>query len=228
MAAAVRAPLHNTFTTATTMGAMRDKTVDAWLADLASDSPAPGGGAAAAMNAAAGAALVAMVCRFTIGRPAYAAHEQTMTEALARADTLRQEALSLAEQDAAAFGKVAAAYRLPKETDEAKRARTSAIQDALVGAADVPLRLAALAAEVVALARRILDGANVNVISDVAVAASSAQAALCAAAVNVEVNLATLRDTSLRSQLAAALAPHDWASSEAEAIVHTVRERIGR
>jgi methenyltetrahydrofolate cyclohydrolase len=210
------------------MGRVREQTVDAWLTDLASDAPAPGGGAAAAMNAAVGAALVAMVCRLTIGKPAYAEHEQTMTEVLARAETLRQEALSLAEQDAAAFGKVAAAYRLPKDTDQAKRERTSAIQGALVGAAEVPLRIASLAAEIVALARRILAGANVNVLSDVAVAAASAQAALSAAAVNVEVNLASLHDASLRSALAAALDSHRGASADADAIVQSVRERIGR
>jgi methenyltetrahydrofolate cyclohydrolase len=210
------------------MGAVREQTVGAWLTDLASDAPAPGGGAAAAMNAALGAALVAMVCRLTIGRPRYAEHEQTMTGALAQADALRDEALSLAEQDAVAFGKVAAAYRLPRDTEEAKRARTSAIQEALVDAAEVPLRIAALAADVVALARRILAGANVNVISDVAVAASSAQAALSAAAVNVEVNLAAMQDAGRRARLTAALASHDWAARDAEAVVRTVRERIGR
>lgn len=195
--------------------------MDAWLTELASEAPAPGGGAAAAMNAAVGAALVAMVCRFSAGEP-------TSAEVLVRADALRQEALSLAEQDAVAFGKVAAAYRLPKETDEAKRARSAAIQEALVGAAEVPLRVAAVAAEVVGLANRILDGANVNVLADVAVAASSAQAALTAAVVNVEVNLAALHDTGQRSALAAALSAHTGASSAADAIIHSVRERIRR
>ena len=147
---------------------------------------------------------------------------------LVRADALRQEALSLAERDALAFGEVIAAYRLPKQTDEAKRARTAAIQEALVGAAEVPLRIAAVAAEVIGLAHRILDGANVNVLSDVAVAASSAQAALTAAVVNVEVNVAALHDTGQRSALAAALASHADASAEAEAIIHSVRERIRR
>jgi methenyltetrahydrofolate cyclohydrolase len=203
------------------MSGVRDQTVDAWLAELASDAPAPGGGAAAAMNAAVGAALVSMVCRFSAGQPAFA-------EVLVRADALRHEALSLAEQDAAAFGKVVAAYRLPKESDEAKRARTAAIQEALVGAAEVPLRVAALAAEVIGLAERILDGANANVLSDVAVAASSAQAALTAAVVNVEVNLAALHDTGQRSALAAALSAHAAASSDADAIVQSVRERMGR
>lgn len=207
---------------------MREQTVGAWLTDLASEAPAPGGGAGAAMNAAVGAALVAMVCNLTIGKPRYAAAEDVMTEVLARADALREQALGLAERDAAAFDRVAAAYRLPKETEQQKQARSAEIQQALVGAAEVPLETAALAAEVVALARRILDGANVNVLSDVAVAAGSARAALSAAAINVEVNLAALHDAERRAALATALAAHTTAVGEADAVVEQVRERIHR
>jgi methenyltetrahydrofolate cyclohydrolase len=206
---------------------VKEQSAGEWLRDLASGTPSPGGGAAAAMNAAVGAALVAMVCNLTIGKAGYAEHEQTMAEALADATELRERALSLAQLDAAAFDKVTAAYRLPKETDEARQARTAAIQAALVGAAEVPLSTAALAAEVIALARRILDGANVNVISDVAVAAASARAALSAAAVNVEVNIAAMHDAGQRTALAAALAKHTRAAEDADAIVHLVRERIG-
>lgn len=207
---------------------MREGSVQEWLAELASAAPAPGGGAAAAMDAAVAAALVAMVCNLTIGKPRYAEHEATMTEALAHADVLREQALSLAAADAEAFDKVAAAYRLPKETEADKQARSAAIQAALAGAADVPLRTAALAAEVIGLARRILDGANVNVISDVAVAAASARAALTAAAINVEVNLAALHDAEQRAELAAALAVHTRAYGDADAVVDAVRERINR
>jgi len=207
---------------------VQDQTVGEWLDALASDAPAPGGGAAAAMNAAVGAALVSMVCNLTIGKPRYAEHEATMTAALERATTLRADALRLAGEDAEAFEAVTAAYRLPKSTDDEKAARTAAIQAALVGAADVPLRTAALAAEVVELAGRILDGANVNVLSDVAVAASSARSALEAATINVEINLAALHDAGRREDLARDLAKCASAGPVADRIVATVRERIAK
>lgn len=186
--------------------AMREQTVGGWLDELASGAPAPGGGAVAAMHAAMAAALVSMVCELTIGRPKYAAHEQTMRNVLAEAGERRQEAVELAEADAAAFTGVTDAYRLPKATDEEKANRTAAIQDALVAAAEVPLRTAAVAGEILELARRIRSGANVNVLSDVAVAAVSARAAMQAAAVNVEVNRASMTDVIARARLEAELA----------------------
>lgn len=206
---------------------MRDQGIGDWLEELASAAPAPGGGAAAALNAATGAALVSMVCNLTIGKPKYAAFEATMTKALARADELRREAIRLAEADAEAFAAVAEAYGLPKATDEEKRVRRAAIQRGLVTAADVPLRTAALAAEVIALSGEISPGANVNVLSDVAVAAAGAQAALRGAKINVEINLAAMTDPALRDELAAKLATHLTAIDTADEIQASVTERIG-
>jgi methenyltetrahydrofolate cyclohydrolase len=185
---------------------MREQTIGGWLDELASAAPAPGGGAVAAMHAAMAAGLVSMVCELTVGRPKYAEHEPTMREVLAEAGERRRAAIQLAADDAAAFTAVTTAYRLPKGTDEEKAARGEAIQEALREAADVPLRTAALAAEILQLARRIRPGANVNVLSDVAVAAVSARAAMQAAAVNVEVNRAAMTDVVARARLEAELA----------------------
>lgn len=207
---------------------VHQQTVHAWLADLASEAPTPGGGAAAAMNAAVGAALVSMVCNLTIGKPRYAAHESTMIEVRHQADQLRQQALELAEQDAAAFGRVMAAYRLPRQTEQEQQTRNQAIQDALVEAADVPLRTAAVAAEVIGLADRILEGANVNVISDVAVAAASARAALSAAVINVEVNLAGITDADRKAKLTDALVKYQGVEADADRIIAAVRSRINQ
>jgi len=203
-----------------------DQPVGAWLEDLASDAPAPGGGAAAAMNAAVGAALVAMVCNLTIGKPRYAEHEPLMRQTLASATELGAQAVQLAADDAAAFGAVTDAYKLPKDTDAEKAARTEAIQAALIGAADVPLQTAAVAAAIIDLAGRIMDGANVNALSDVAVAAASARAALDAAVINVEINLGVMKDAARRDALRAELDKHTAAADTADAIVTTVRERI--
>jgi formiminotetrahydrofolate cyclodeaminase len=178
------------------------------------------------MNAAVGAALVAMVCNLTIGKPRYAEHEPVMRQALASAIGLRAQAVQLAAADAAAFGAVAGAYKLPRDTDANRAARTQAIQTALVDAADVPLRTAAVAAAVINLAKQILDGANVNVVSDVAVAAASARAALDAAAINVEVNLGAMKDAARCAELRAELDKHSAAAALADSIVTAVRERI--
>jgi len=185
---------------------MREQTIGSWLGELASAEPAPGGGAVAAMHAAMAAGLVSMVCELTVGRPKYAEHEQTMREVLKEAGERRQAAVQLAEEDAKAFKGVTDAYKLPKATDEEKVKRSEAIQEALARAAEVPLRTAALASEILGLARRIRPGANVNVLSDVAVAAVSARAAMQAAAVNVAVNRASMTDVIARTRLEAELA----------------------
>ncbi len=197
-----------------------------WLDDLASAAPAPGGGAAAAMLAAIGAGLVAMVCNLTIGKPKYAEHEELMRATLEQATEFRAHAIELAAQDEVAFTAVTDAYRLAKDTDEEKAARTQAIQAALVGAAGVPLRTAVVAAEVIKLAHRIMPGANVNVLSDVAVAAAAAKAALDSAVVNVEINLAALRDPASKAALRTELDRHLLAGPMADSIVASVRARV--
>jgi methenyltetrahydrofolate cyclohydrolase len=204
-----------------------DQEIGSWLDELASAAPAPGGGAAAAMVAAVGAGLIEMVCNLTIGKPRYAEHEEAMRAALITATELRLSAGQLAAADAAAFGAVSQAYRLPKESAQEKAARARAIQGALIEAADVPLRVAAVAAEVIGLSDRILAGANVNVISDVAVAASAGRAALDSAVINVEINLAAMSDASARAALRGDLDRLAPASAVADRVVAAVRHRIG-
>jgi len=202
------------------------QSVDGWLDELASGTPTPGGGGAAALTAATGAALVSMVCQLTIGKPRYAEHEEKLRAVLTEATALRGQALELAEADARAFGTVIAAYRLAQATGEQKQARGEAIQAALAAAADVPLRVAALAAAVIRLAADIVDRSNVNVLSDVAVAAVTARAALEAAAINVEVNRAGLTGTGTRARLAGQLAAHTGAAAAADAVAAQVRVRL--
>jgi formiminotetrahydrofolate cyclodeaminase len=208
------------------MQGVERQTIGTWLTELASGAPAPGGGAAAAMQAAMGAALVGMVCNLTIGKPRYAAHEPTMSAARDRGAELRREAVELAEADATAFAAVADAYRLPRQTDQARAARGQAVQQALLGATVVPLRTAEVAAAVIELVGRVVAGANAAVLSDVAVAAAAARGALDSATVNVEINLAALADPARREELAARLAGPQAARAEADRIVTEVRARI--
>jgi formiminotetrahydrofolate cyclodeaminase len=209
-------------------GPIGARTVAGYLDDLASAAPAPGGGTVAALHAAQAAAMVRMVCNLTIGRERFAAAEPTMRRALQAAAALQDEALSLADEDAAAFSAVTVAYRLPKATAEKAAERDAAVQTALRGATDVPLRTAANAARVVELCGDILDGANPSLVSDVGVAATSAAAAIDAAALNVEINLASLHDQELVASAAGALDAHRAAARTAAALVALVRERISR
>jgi len=205
---------------------VHDQAIGTWLEALASSAPAPGGGAAAALSAAIGAALIEMVCNLTIGRPRYAAHEALMREALARATTLRRRALGLAAADARAFGAVTDAYRLPKETDEQARARAERIQAALIRATEVPLETAAVAGEVIELAVRITDGANVNARADIAAAAASARAALETALVNAEANLAALPDPSRSRELRERSTGVATLAAEAERTIQRIRGKL--
>jgi methenyltetrahydrofolate cyclohydrolase len=202
------------------------ETLGEWLDELGSGSSTPGGGAASAVTAGIGAALVSMVCNLTIGKPRYEDAREMLTATLARATELRADALALAAADAEAFDAVIGAYKLPKETDADKAARTAAIQRALVGAAEVPLKAAAIAAEVITLADRIIDNSNPNVLSDVAVAASSGRAALDGAVVNVEVNTGSITDAGQKDALTARLAEHLPARDLADSVVERVRARL--
>ena len=183
-----------------------DQSIGAWLDELGSARPAPGGGAAAAMSVATAAALVEMVGNLTVGRSAYAGHEAEVTAVRDAARRLRQLALGQIDEDAQVFRALMAAYRLPRDTDQQRAARGPAIQVATRRAAGVPLDVAATAAEVIQLAAALPGRSNPNVLSDVGVAAALAAAAIEAAAINVDVNLATLTDAEAKAELTAQLA----------------------
>lgn len=156
---------------------------------LASREPIPGGGSAAAIAGAMGASLVSMVAELTIGRPDAADHEPTLRELHANALMRRDALLDLAEADAAAYAAVVASRRLPKETEAERDARTAAMQSTMITAAEVPLRTAQVAAEVLELARAIAPIGNANAVSDAGVAAQLAGAAIRGALLNVRINL---------------------------------------
>ncbi len=170
------------------------------LADrLASRDPAPGGGSAAAIAGAMGAALVSMVVELTVGRPEYAEHEAALREIGASAVERQAVLLDLAEADAAAYGSVVTARRMPKQTDPEREARSAALRDAMLQAAGVPLRTATVASEVLELAERIAPIGNSNAVSDAGVAAQLAAAAVRGALLNVRINLPYLpEDEPLR------------------------------
>lgn len=173
---------------------MPDLTIRDYVERLAGDDPAPGGGSAAALAGALAAASARMVGSFTVGKKKYAQVEDEIREHLAAIDELRAEMLELVQQDVEAFSAVGEAYAMPRDTDEQKEARSQAIQQALMQAADVPLRLAQACHRLSEHLPPLLEKGNQNLVSDVGVAAKLCQAACECAWLNVEVNLAYLKD----------------------------------
>ena len=176
-------------------------TVDGFLDVLGSDAPTPGGGAAGAIAGAAGAALIAMVGRLTVGKPGFEDVDQRMRTLVERADAARFAFLDLADRDAHAFDDVMVAFKMPKGTEDEKAARVAAIQSGYEGAASVPLEIAQAAVDLMPLAEDATAVGNPQAASDgVSGAAHLYCAALCAIA-NVEINAASLKDEGRRSAL---------------------------
>ena len=204
---------------------IRDQTIGEFLDQLAERVPAPGGGAAAALLAAQGAALLGMVARYTTGEK-YAEHQVTIGRIISEVDELRAIALRLAEADADAFMAVMDAYQLPKSTEEEQAARAAAIAQALANAAWPPAQVISLAGMVVDLAEALVVIGNRNVISDVAAAAECARAAASTARVNVEINLASIADERSSLEMIAETGKADGIISRADQVTATVREQI--
>jgi formiminotetrahydrofolate cyclodeaminase len=168
--------------------------IDEFLDRLASGAPTPGGGSAAAIMGAMGAALVSMVCNVSIGKKACEASEPQLRALLAESEALRRRLTSMVEADIAAFDGLMAAYRLARTSDDDKARRAAAIQTSLRRATEVPLECARACADVVALAARAVDHGYRQVISDAGVAVAAADAALRSAALNVFINAPALDD----------------------------------
>jgi glutamate formiminotransferase/formiminotetrahydrofolate cyclodeaminase len=166
--------------------------LSAFVASVASPTPTPGGGSVAAHAGSLAAALTQMVAGLTVGRKRYASVEGEFKELAVRAAELGQRLAALVELDAKAYEAVTAAYKLPREPDDAATRREAAITTALIGAAEVPLETARACAEVVELAEVAASRGNSNAVSDAGVAALLADASCRGAAYNVRINIAAL------------------------------------
>ncbi len=180
--------------------------IEGFLEGVAGEHPTPGGGSAAAVAGAMGAALVAMVGRLTVGKQKYEAVAARFEELIRRADDARERFLALADRDAEAFDRVMAAMKMPRGTEEERTARSDALGTASTEAADVPLRVARLALDVLALSIEAIESGNPNAASDGAAGAQVLAASARSAIYNVEINLGSLRDPAaverLRSEVA--------------------------
>ncbi len=189
------------------------KTVGAFLDELASPSPAPGGGSVAALSGALGAALTTMVCNLTIGKKKYAEVETEMKKVKAEAEALRMKFTELIDQDTLAFNKVMEAYALPKDSDAQKTLRGAAIAAATKEATLVPLEVMKHCIDAIALAQQVASMGNSNSVSDAGVGALMLHTACEGAALNVKINLNGLADTDFVG----------WKADEVESLLKTSR-----
>jgi len=187
------------------------KTLNAFLDELASSSPAPGGGSVAALSGALGSALIAMVCALTIGKKKYAEVEPELKKILVQAEELRRRFTALVDEDTMAFNKVMEAYGLPKETEPQKALRSAAITEATKEATLVPLEVMKHCIDALALAQEVASKGNVNSISDAGVSALMLHAACEGAALNVKINLNALSDPEFVG----------WKTEELESVLNT-------
>jgi formiminotetrahydrofolate cyclodeaminase len=176
-------------------------TVDGFLELLGSNTPSPGGGAASAVAAACGAALVSMVASLSLDRPKYAPYAASHARHGDAGRELAARLMTLADEDAAAYAAFAAALKLPRESEDEKAARTAAIRASARVAADVPLRTVEACREVVVASEALAGRSNLNAASDLAVASRLVEASAHGAAENVIVNLPSLGDEALANEL---------------------------
>lgn len=171
-----------------------DMTVTSYIDLLNSDAPAPGGGSASALCGAQGAALVSMVAGLTIGKKKYPDDQELCAEVAVKASKLKDALLAQVDKDTEAFNLVSAAFKLPKETDEEKAARSKAIADATLIATQVPFETMTLCLETLKYSKALIGHSNTNAASDLGVSALNLITCMKGAWLNVLINLGGVKD----------------------------------
>ena len=174
---------------------LTEKTVSTFLDELASNSPAPGGGSVAALSGALGAALASMVCNLTIGKKKYWEVESVMKNVVHQSEKLRRTFAELIDKDTVAFNKVMEAYGLPKDGEQQAALRAAAVEAATKEAALVPLEVMKHVIDMLALTKVAAEKGNTSSVSDAGVSALMLHAAAESAALNVQINLKSIKDS---------------------------------
>ena len=167
---------------------------------MASDAPAPGGGSAAALEGAIGAALTAMVCALTVGKKKYADVQELAVESQKKAEDLKARFVDVMDRDTEAFNAVSAVFAMPKDTDEQKAARKAAMQEALKGCTKTPFEMMQLACETLELTRSLVGRLNASAASDLGCSALSLRAAIQGAWLNVLINISGIADEAFAAE----------------------------
>jgi len=182
-----------------------DKKIRNFLDELASNSPTPGGGSVAALAGALGAALISMVGNLTVGKKKYEDIEEDIKRIISSSEKLRYELSKLIEEDVKVFNNFMSTYKMPKETEDEKRLRAEKIQESLIKAAKVPLKVAYKCLDILSLSKEVAEKGNINVVSDAGVAVLMAEAALESAILNVKINLGMIKDEKARTELSSSI-----------------------
>jgi glutamate formiminotransferase/formiminotetrahydrofolate cyclodeaminase len=177
-------------------GPLASMKIKEFLSELASKSPAPGGGSVAALSGALGAALSSMVANLTIGKDKYIEFEGDMKEVLKKSENLRKKLTDLIDKDTESFNDVIAAFKMPKETDNQKSKRSNAIQQGYKTASKIPLETAKTCMQILDVAKIVAEKGNKNSITDAGVSALMAQSGVESAILNVKINLGSIKDKS--------------------------------
>ena len=167
---------------------------------MASDAPAPGGGSAAALEGALGAALTAMVCALTVGKKKYADGQELAVESQKKAEDLKARFVDVMDRDTEAFNAVSAVFAMPKDTDEQKAARKAAMQEALKGCTKTPFEMMQLACETLELTRSLVGRLNASAASDLGCSALALRAAIQGAWLNVLINISGIADEAFAAE----------------------------
>lgn len=203
-----------------------DKPLRHFMDKLASKSPEPGGGSVAALTGALGAALVSMVANLTLGKEKYKDVQQDIEVLLKESEKLREQMQDLIQKDTEAYGALSFVYKMPKETEEEKKARAAKMQEALKHACLVPFEIGQKSVEVARLAKKAAEIGNVGAVSDAGVAVLLARACAESAALNVKININSIKDqeynTSTWSRMQDAL--KEVAALEREVLEITYRK----
>ncbi|HFD04995.1 MAG TPA: glutamate formimidoyltransferase [Firmicutes bacterium] len=199
-----------------------------YLSSLSSDSPAPGGGSVAALDAAQAAALAEMVARLTVGKKKYAEFENEMKDIIKKSSELRQLFTDRIRKDIDAFNEVMKAYKMPKETDEEKAIRKEAIKEATIKAIDSPMEIIENSIPVFEILYKLAIHGNTNAISDVGVASLNMQTAFKSAAYNVYINfIPSLSEDYIEEKKEKIISVKTKIEEYAEKIEKKVSEKIG-
>jgi formiminotetrahydrofolate cyclodeaminase len=177
-----------------------DQPIRHFLDKLASKSPEPGGGSVAALTGSLGAGLVSMVCSLTLGKEKYKDVQPQVEALIKESEKLRTEMQDLIQKDTEVYGGLSEVYKMPKNTDAEKAARTAKMQEALKLACQVPFEIGLKSLEVAKLAQRAADIGNVAAVSDAGVAVLLAQACAQSAALNVKINVNSIKDEAYNKQ----------------------------
>ena len=177
-----------------------DQPIRHFLDKLASKSPEPGGGSVAALTGSLGAGLVSMVCSLTLGKEKYKDVQPQVEALIKESEKLRVEMQDLIQKDTEVYGGLSEVYKMPKNTDAEKAARTAKMQEALKLACQVPFEIGLKSLEVAKLAGRAAEIGNVAAVSDAGVAVLLAQACAQSAALNVKINVNSIKDEAYNKE----------------------------